>query len=163
VISVTETTLRPAGPTDLPVIFRAERDYIEAIEPDQEAAWAAAIDRHLELWIANLDRTTLLIAGTDTAGFVIWSPTLRYRDGAATLITIQVRPAYRRHGYGRILLGIFAEQAVAAGCRLLQLSVHKDNPARVLYEQAGYEPAGTDGDYLLYELAARSPTGSGSI
>ena len=70
----------------------------------------------------------MLVAGTDTAGFVIWTPTLGDRDGAATLITIQVRPAYRRHGYGRILLGIFAEQAVAAGCRLLQLSVHKYNP-----------------------------------
>jgi ribosomal protein S18 acetylase RimI-like enzyme len=151
---VSETTLRPAVPADLPVIFRAERDYIKAIEPDQEGEWTAAIDRNLDLWIANLDRTTMLLAGTDIAGFVIWTPTPEYRDDAATLITIQVRPAYRRRGYGRILLGVFAEQAVAAGCRLLHLGVHKDNPARALYEQAGYQPAGSDGDYLSYDTDA---------
>jgi ribosomal protein S18 acetylase RimI-like enzyme len=61
------------------------------------------------------------------AGSLGW-PTA-YRDGAATLITIQVQPAYRRRGYGRILLGVFAEQATAAGCRLLHLTVHKNNPA----------------------------------
>jgi ribosomal protein S18 acetylase RimI-like enzyme len=133
-------------------MFRAERDYIKAIEPDQEAAWTAGIDRTLDLWISNLDRATILLAGTDTAGFVIWMPTPAHRDGAATLITIQVRPAYRRRGYGRILLGVFADQAAAAGFRLLHLGVHKDNPARALYEQAGYQPAGSDGDYLLYDL-----------
>jgi GNAT superfamily N-acetyltransferase len=106
-------TLRPAGPADLPVIFRAERDYIRAIEPDQEAAWTAATDRHLELWIANLDRATVLLAGTETAGFVIWMPAPAYRDGAATLVTIQVLPPCRRRGYGRVLLGVFTEQATA--------------------------------------------------
>jgi ribosomal protein S18 acetylase RimI-like enzyme len=154
VISVTETTLRPAGPADLPLIFRAERDYIKAIEPGQQAAWTAAIDRHLELWIANLERATMLLAGPDSAGFVIWTPSPAYRDGSATLITIQVGPAYRRRGYGRILLGAFAEQAAAAGCGLLHLGVHVGNPARALYERAGYEPAGRDGDYLLYDRAA---------
>jgi ribosomal protein S18 acetylase RimI-like enzyme len=154
VLPVTETTLRPAVTADLPVIFRAERDYITAIEPGQEAAWTAAIDRNLELWIANLGRATMLLAGPEIAGFVIWTPDPGYCDGAATLVTIQVRPDYRRRGYGRILLGVFAAQAAAAGCRLLHLGVHAGNPARALYEQAGYQPAGRDGDYLLYDLAA---------
>ncbi|HEY6791998.1 MAG TPA: GNAT family N-acetyltransferase [Trebonia sp.] len=150
---MTKTTVRCAVPADLPVIFRAERDYIKVIEPGQEAAWTAAIDRHLDLWIANLDRTTILLAGGDVAGFMIWTPAPAYRGGAATLVTIQVLPAYRRRGYGRMLLGVFAEQAAAAGYRLLHLDVHKDNPARALYEQAGYQPAGSDGDYLRYDLA----------
>jgi ribosomal protein S18 acetylase RimI-like enzyme len=162
VTSVTETTFRPAVPADLPLIFRAERDYIKAIEPGQEAAWTTAIDRNLDLWIANLDRTTMLLAGTDVAGFVIWSPTPAYRDGAATLVTIQVRPGYRRRGYGRILLGVFAEQAAAAGHRLQHLGVHKDNPARALYEQAGYQRAGNEGDYLLYDLALEARDASGT-
>jgi hypothetical protein len=72
--------LRPAVPADLPVIFRAERSYIKNVEPEQEGEWTAAIDRNLELWIANLDRTTMLLAGTDIAGFVIWTPTPAYRD-----------------------------------------------------------------------------------
>jgi ribosomal protein S18 acetylase RimI-like enzyme len=143
--------LRPAVPADLPEIFRAERSYIKTIEPAQEGAWTAAIDRNLDLWIANLDRATMLLADTDLAGFVIWTPTPAYRDDTATLITIQVQPAYRRRGYGRVLLGVFAEQAAAAGYRLLHLGVHKGNPARSLYEGAGYQPAGSDGDYLLYD------------
>jgi GNAT superfamily N-acetyltransferase len=159
VISATDTTLRPAGPADLPVIFRAERDYIRAIEPAQEAAWTAAVDRSLELWTANLDRATMLLAGPDTAGFVIWTPSPAYRDGAATLVTIQVLQAYRRRGYGRVLLDVFAGQAAAAGCRLLHLGVHVGNPARALYEQAGYQPAGRDGDYLLYDLVAGTAAG----
>jgi ribosomal protein S18 acetylase RimI-like enzyme len=152
--AVTETTIRPAVPADLPVIFCAERDYIRVIEPGQEAAWTAAIDRQLDLWIANLGRTAMLLAGADVAGFMIWTPAPAYRDGAATLVTIQVLPDYRRRGYGRVLLGVFAEQAAAAGCRLLHLGVHRDNPARALYEQVGYQPVGRDGDYLLYDLAA---------
>jgi ribosomal protein S18 acetylase RimI-like enzyme len=151
------TTLRPAVPADLPVIFRAERDYIKDVEPGQEAAWTEAIDRNLELWIANLGRTTMLLAGTGagagSAGFIAWMPDPAYQADAATLITIQVRPEYRRRGYGRTLLGVFAGQGAAAGYRLLHLGVHKDNPARALYEQAGYQPAGSDGDYLLYDLA----------
>jgi ribosomal protein S18 acetylase RimI-like enzyme len=158
------TTLRPAVPADLPVIFRAERDYIRDIEPGQEAAWTEATDRNLELWIANLDRTTMLLAGTaaSTAGFVMWVPDPAYRAGAATLVTIQVRPEYRRRGYGRTLLGVFAGQGAKAGYRLLHLGVHKDNPARALYEQAGYQPAGSDGDYLLYDLAAGAARASGT-
>jgi ribosomal protein S18 acetylase RimI-like enzyme len=150
---VTDATLRPGVPADLPVIFLAERSYIQDIEPGQEAAWTGAIDRSLELWIANLDRTTMLLAGTITAGFVIWMPDPAYRADAATLVTIQVLPEYRRRGYGRALLGVFAEQGAKAGYRLLHLGVHKDNPARALYEQAGYQPAGSDGGYLLYDLA----------
>jgi GNAT superfamily N-acetyltransferase len=153
VISVPETTLRPAVPADLPVIFRAERDYITAIEPDQEAAWTDAIDRSLELWTANLGRATMLLAGPDIAGFVIWTSAPAYRAAAATLVTIQVRPACPRRGYGRILPGVFAAQAAAAGCRLLHLGAHAGNPARALYKQAGYQFAGRDVDYLLYDLA----------
>ena len=149
---VTETLLRLATPADLPTIFRAERDYITAIESQHMTAWTAAIDRNLELWIANLGRTTVVLAEGAIAGFVMWQPDSAYREDAATLVTIQVLPPYRRHGYGRMLLSVFAQQAVAAGSRLLHLGVHEGNPARALYEQAGYKSAGRDGDYLLYDL-----------
>jgi GNAT superfamily N-acetyltransferase len=149
---VTETLLRPAAPADLPTIFRAERDYITAIEPQQTTAWTAAIDRNLELWIANLGRTTVLLAEGTVAGFVMWKPDPAYREDAATLITIQVLPSYRRRGYGKVLLGVFAQQAATAGLRLLHLGVHQGNPARALYEQADYKSAGRDGEYLLYDF-----------
>jgi hypothetical protein len=62
-------------------------------------------------------------------------------------------PVVRQAQHLFILLGVFAEQGAEAGYRLLHLGVHKDNPARAPYEQAGYQPAGSDGDYLLYDLA----------
>ena len=94
----------------------------------------------------------MLLAGTGAAGFVIWMPDpAKGRRGHPR--HHQVRPEYRRRGYGRTLLGVFAEQGAEAGYRLLHLGVHKDNPARALYEQAGYQPAGSDGDHLLYDLA----------
>lgn len=160
---MSEPRLRPATVTDLPLILRAERDYISAIEPDQTASWTAAIDGNLALWIAQLDRTTILELSGHTgasaqsgyaddwmpAGFVMWMPE---SDAAATLITIQVLAAYRRRGLGRLLLRVFADQARAGGARTLRLGVHEHNPARSLYEQAGYELTGRDGRYMLYEL-----------
>jgi hypothetical protein len=60
------------------------------------------------------------------------------------------------------LLGVFAEQAAAAGHRLQHLGVHKDNPARALYEQAGYQRAGNEGDYPQYDLALEARDASGT-
>lgn len=133
------------------MILRAERDYVATIEPDQMAAWTAAIDRNLELWIAQLDRTTVLLTGGHVAGFVMWRPDPAPAE-AATLITVQVLPAFRRRGLGRLLLDAFARQAGAAGLRRLLVGVHERNPARALYVGAGYRPTGRDGGYLIYEL-----------
>ncbi len=162
---MTEPVLRPATPDDLPTIFRAERDYIDTIEPGQSADWTAKIDVHLRFWLDHLDRTTVLelpdssgpqaAAELVSAGFVMWM-----RDGAgssATLITLQVMPQFRRQGLGRRLLQVFADQAGASGVRVLRLGVHDANPARGLYEQTGYQFTSRDGDYLLYELTLPDP------
>ncbi len=66
------------------------------------------------------------------------------------MITIQVLPGHRRRGHGRRLLDWFTADAAAAGARRLQLGVHRDNPARSLYEVSGWTSVGEDGDYLLY-------------
>jgi len=67
---------------------------------------------------------------------------------------MHVLPAYRRHGFGARLLGWFATDAAAAGIPRLDLGVHRDNPARRLYERDGYRVTGEDGDYLLYSSVA---------
>jgi ribosomal protein S18 acetylase RimI-like enzyme len=47
--------------------------------------------------------------------------------------------ASRRHvGIGRRLLSDLIEASLAQGCRALSLSVAEDNPARRLYESAGF-------------------------
>jgi len=131
------------------MILRGERLYLQQIEPLSEASWTAAIDRNLELWIANLDRTTVVELDGEAAGYAMWMP----RGGGATLVTMNVLPTHRRHGLGAYLLEWFAVDAAAAGIRRLDLGVHRDNPARRLYERAGYRLTGEEGDYLLYSRA----------
>ena len=141
--------LRAAAPKDLPMILRGERLYLQQIEPANEAGWIAALDRNLELWIANLERTIMLEAHGEAAGYAMWMP----RGGGATLVTMHVLPDCRRHGFGARLLEWFADDAAAAGIRRLDLGVHRENPAQLLYERAGYRRTGEDGDYLLYSRA----------
>lgn len=83
----------------------------------------------------------------DAAGFAMWL----VEGSAATLVTIQVARHHRRAGLGRRLLDAFEERAAADGARVLKLGVHRDNPARALYEAAGWDVAGTDGAYVLFE------------
>jgi len=136
--------LRPAEVGDLPFIFRQERGYMETIEPAALPGWLAALDRNLELWISCLPHTVFCVDATgQPLGFAMWLP-----DGdAATLVSIQVLASHRRQGLGRLLLKAF-EERVSPGA--VNLGVHKSNPARMLYEAAGYDAAGRDGDYLLF-------------
>ncbi|MGY1713376.1 GNAT family N-acetyltransferase [Geodermatophilus sp. SYSU D01106] len=141
---------RPAREDDLPLVEDAERAYVRDVEPDQEAGWTAALDRNRALWRENLARTTVLEDGGAPAGFVMWTP-----DGdAALVVTVQVLPPHRRRGHGRRLLEVVAAQARAAGLAEVRLGVHRDNPARALYEAAGFLPAGEDAAYLLFRRPA---------
>jgi ribosomal protein S18 acetylase RimI-like enzyme len=145
-------TLRRAVEADLDLIERAERAeraYMVDVEPASLAAWTAALDRNRALWRACLERTTVLELDGRPAGFVMWTPD----RSAALLVTVQVLPPARRRGLGRRLLRAVARDVAAAGRPELRLGVHRDNPARGIYPAAGFEPAGEDGDYLLYRGA----------
>ncbi|MFJ8488821.1 GNAT family N-acetyltransferase [Streptomyces sp. NPDC094038] len=141
------TDLRAAVPEDIPFVFRGERAYMDAVEPERLAAWTEAIDRNLELWIANLERSVVVELDGARVGYAIWAPT----GDAATLVTINVADPVRRRGLGGELMAWFAASARSAGRTKLKLGVHRGNPARGLYERSGYVRVGEDGDYLLYE------------
>lgn len=51
--------LRRGLPTDLPFIYRLEKQYIEELENDQLTRWQENIERHLEQWIDSLPHTTV--------------------------------------------------------------------------------------------------------
>ena len=139
------------------MIFRSERQYIYAIEPDQAESWARAIDRNLELWIANLERTGVAEVGDRPAGYAMWTD-----DGReSTLITINVAVEHRRSGIGGQLMQRFVDDARDHGVATLKLGVHEDNPVRGLYEGGGFVRTGRDGNYLLYELDLLDPAESG--
>jgi len=141
--------LRPATADDLGFLHEGELDYIREREPEQESAWLGAVDRNRALWTANLSRTTVLEVDGAAAGYAMWA----LIDGVPTVVTLHVRPAHRRHGLGRVLLDLLTDDVARSGHDVLALGVHRDNPARRLYESAGFTAAGTDGDHLLFHRA----------
>jgi ribosomal protein S18 acetylase RimI-like enzyme len=142
--------VRPAEPTDLPMLYRSELLYMREIESEHVDKWLQAVDRNLELWTTNLSRARVIDIGGQPAGIMLWMP---LPEGAAVLVTIHVLPQFRRQGLGQRLLERFMSDASASGSSTLTLGVHKVNPARELYEQAGFERTHADSDYLYYSMA----------
>ena len=137
---------RTASAGDLPFIHDGELAYIREREPAQEAAWLGAVERNRALWVANLERTTVAEVDGAPVGYGMWA----LLDGQATVVTLHVVPAYRRHGLGAALLDRITDDVRRHGHDVLALGVHRENPARHLYESAGFTAAGQDGDYLLF-------------
>ncbi|MBN1091759.1 GNAT family N-acetyltransferase [Blastococcus sp. TML/M2B] len=137
---------RTASAVDLPLVEAAELDYIRQREPDQEAAWLAALDRNRRLWGENLERTTVVELDGAPVGYGMWT----VLDGVATVVTLHVSPAHRRLGLGRRLLDAVADHVRRGGHAALALGVHRENPARRLYEAAGFRCTGEDGEYVLF-------------
>nr|USW04034.1 GNAT family N-acetyltransferase [Pseudomonas pergaminensis] len=143
-------SLRPAIVTDLPSIYRGELAYIQQWEPTHEAGWRSQVERNLALWVDNFELLTVAVLDGQFVGYSLWKP----EDGFAELYTINVSEAHRRKGIGRALLDAYGVAALGSGCTHLSLSVRPDNPARLMYEGAGFITVGTDAHgYLRYERA----------
>ena len=141
------TRLRPAEVSDLPFIFRREREYMETIEPAAHQGWLAALDLNLAFWIECLPHTLFCVdADGHPLGYAMWS----LDDGTATLVSINVLGSRRRQGLGRLLLDAFEQKVWPDGARVVELGVHRANQARLLYEGADYETTGRDGEYVLF-------------
>ncbi|MDO4235889.1 MAG: N-acetyltransferase [Pseudomonas sp.] len=144
--------LRQARVTDLPAIYRGEESYIRCWEPEHEASWRAQLGRHLTRWVENFDRLNVAFMGNAFAGYSLWIPEQSY----AELCTIHVSPEHRRSGVGMALLEAYALDAARHGFTQLRLSVRPDNPAKRMYEKAGFLCTGTGAhDYLTYKRHAR--------
>jgi len=144
--------LRQATPQDLSLVFRLERAYIEEFEPGSAPGWNGAIDRHLEQWVSNLSRMFIAEMEGEVVGYYFWE----VKNEEAILSSINVLTDYRRQGIGALLLKHFESEAFKSGVARLVLGVIKHNPAKHLYEDAGYVFAGDEGDYSYYE---KSPVG----
>lgn len=137
-----------ALPTDLPLVYSGELDYIRTIEPAQETGWKNAMRSHLVQWTSCLDRMFVLERDGDALGYYFWQ-----MDGEkAVLASIYVKPEQRRSGLGNQLLKHFMLDAFHRGHPQLALGVHVDNPVRALYEAAGFKRVRDDTDYLHYEM-----------
>ena len=137
--------LRRGLPSDIPFIYRLEKQYIEELENDQLTKWQGNIERHLEQWISSLPQTTIAQLQGTRAGYLFWE-----REGEKALIaSVNVATAFRRKGFGLALLERFESEARLAGCTVAELGFVTNNPARYLYEKCGYQPSGIEGRYLL--------------
>ncbi|WP_254865843.1 GNAT family N-acetyltransferase [Pseudomonas fluorescens] len=140
--------LRKAVITDLPMIYRGERDYIQRWEPSHEDGWLRQTERHLASWVEHFDRIVLATVDEQFAGYCLWMP----EDGRALLCTIGVSAPYRCKGIGAALLKAYTDDARQAGFAHLTLSVREDNPAKRLYEKAGFTQTAVDANgYLRFE------------
>jgi [ribosomal protein S18]-alanine N-acetyltransferase len=140
--------LRYACVTDLPAIYRGEESYIRSWEPAHETLWRRDLERHLTRWVEHFEHLTVAVIDDAFAGYSLWIP-----EGAhAELCTLHVTPGARRSGIGTKLLEAYMFDAASQGFTELRLSVRPDNPARLMYQKAGFSCTGTAANgYLMYE------------
>jgi ribosomal protein S18 acetylase RimI-like enzyme len=134
--------------SDLPDVYRGEESYIRSWEPAHEASWRCDLGRHLKRWVENFENLTVAVIDDRFAGYSWWIP----ESVDAELCTIHVVPDARRSGVGAALLEAYMFDSARQGFTQLRLNVRPDNPARMLYEKAGFVCNGTDANgYLTYE------------
>lgn len=150
-------SIRRARPTDLPTIYLGELDYIRQIEPQQETRWTGGMQFHLKQWTNDLDRMFIAESSETAVGYFFWE----IHGEAAVLASIYVVPDRRGDGLGQQLLAQFIADARAQGFSKLTLGVKADNPARRLYEKAGFSYTHDEHGYRHYVyLTAERITGA---
>ena len=70
--------------------------------------------------------------------------------GSAHVVELQVSPRHRNHGIGRLLLDDVERLARQRKATHLSLTTRTTNPARRLYERAGFRLEAEDGGRVLY-------------
>lgn len=118
------------GPLDLD---RASALHAESFGPLGERTWTRQDIAELVVLpgVAGL----LLLVDGDDAGLAV----CQVAADEAELLTLAVRPAYRRQGGARRLLAAVIDHVRKRGARTLFLEVGVDNPAaRGLYEAQGF-------------------------
>ena len=111
-------------------VLRFDRSYMKQLtERDSSATWTAEENSRL-------------------AGFVIVEWTKMLRGIVAYIQTIEVDPAFRRHGIARELLRLAEASAREAHATYIWLHVDENNaPAIALYQGSGYERHGRHEHY----------------
>lgn len=130
---------------------------VQRISSAQRLAAALLADMHGESFEAAWSSSEFagLLAVPNTVGLIILhggepSGFGLYRSAAdeAEILTLAMRPTFRRRGLGRALVGEIEKHVRETGARKLFLEVAASNSAaRALYSRAGFEEAGRRKDY----------------
>ncbi len=131
--------IRTVGPLDLEIVAALHGASFE------EAWGARAIAELMAMPGAfGLIAAAPSVAGPEPAGFVI----ARIAADSCEILSIGVRPAYRRRGFARFLMEHATILAAAGGADRIFLEVAEDNwAARRLYAALGFAPVGRRRNY----------------
>ncbi len=154
-ISASDVDLRPAGPGDGPLLARATLANLNWREPRfelEDVVRSPKFAHYLTDFANPGDFGVVADVDGQVAG-VCWTVTLPSSDPgygfvAADIpeVSLTVFEPFRRQGIGRALLAAVTAEAVRRGHGVLSLSVEDSNPARALYETAGFRLVGRCGD-----------------
>jgi tRNA threonylcarbamoyl adenosine modification protein YeaZ/ribosomal-protein-alanine acetyltransferase len=130
---------------------------VQRVPPGQRLAAKLLADLHGECFEAGWSSGEFasLLATPNTQGLIILqggeaSGFGLYRSAAdeAEILTLAMRPSFRRRGLGRALVSEIEKHVRETGARKLFLEVAASNSAaRALYSRAGFEEAGRRKDY----------------
>ncbi len=147
-MALRDVPLEFARPADARALAEMARDLIEA-----GLGWAYRPPRVARM-IADPDTVALVARdGAAVSGFAV----MAFGDERAHLALLAVRPAHRRRGIARSLVGWLVESAAVAGAASVHLELRAGNhAARALYAAAGFtETLRVPGYYGGRETAVR--------
>jgi ribosomal protein S18 acetylase RimI-like enzyme len=168
--------VRPATDADLP--FLREMLYEAAFwrgddgrPPIDEAFATPQLGRYLDGFGRPGDTGVIAVDAAGRPLGAAWyrrfsprEPGYGFVDGATPELSIAVAPGASGRGVGARLLAALLDRARAQGLPGLSLSVANDNPARRLYERAGFEVVHQHGGSTTMRalvVAAASPEDDG--
>lgn len=127
------TDMRAAGPAHAPVLAAIHAEAFDVPWSERDFAALLADPGALCLVVVEVG------AEDEPAGFVLCRATL----DEAEVLTIAVRPAWRRRGLAARLLSAAGVALAGQGVATLFLEVAEDNgPARALYDALGFTQVG---------------------
>lgn len=139
---IQELIIRKAGRGDLATILDVVRGM-----GGRHDAWY--YEQSLDLQDAGEREILIAFAGEEIAGFVMlsWMPKYAYyrAEGIPEIQDLNVLPAFRRRGYGRILIGYCENLVQKRGFRQIGIGVGLTpsyGAAQRLYVKMGYVPDG---------------------
>jgi [ribosomal protein S18]-alanine N-acetyltransferase len=132
-----------------PRLFPADHGDADAVMQ----VMASAFDpRYGEAWTLAQLRTLFAVPGTrlcaaSIAGTIIGFYAARVAGPESELLLLAVNPAWRRRSIGALLLQDWVGWAANSGVSDYFLEMRADNPAKSLYESAGFVECGRRSDY----------------
>jgi ribosomal protein S18 acetylase RimI-like enzyme len=148
--------LRDATADDVPALTDALVEAMNWHGRDQLSKATVMSQPHLAHYVAGWPRPgdfgTIAVAGARAVGaawcrmFTADDPGYGYVADDVPELSIGVSPGWRGRGIGTALLDRLISQARGRGMRAISLSVEDGNRARALYERAGFNVVGREGE-----------------